>query len=98
MAGVLLNAGHSCWSLKLKLLHLIAYSESIPEQDAMKRIVIFIIALILSAFSASAVSNPDIKYGPWVQNVTETGFTMMWKSSVKDLSNVEIAPDDGTPF
>ena len=64
----------------------------------MKRIVIFITALTLSVFSASAVSNPDVKYGPWVQNVTETGFTVMWKSSLRNLSYVEIAPDDGTPF
>lgn len=46
----------------------------------------------------SAVNYPDVKYGPWVQNVSETGFTVMWKSSVKNFAWVEIAPDDGTPF
>ena len=64
----------------------------------MKRILILAAALTLSALGASALSKPDVKYGPWVQNVTETGFTVMWKSSLKNLSYVEIAPDDGTPF
>ena len=64
----------------------------------MKRILILIAALSLSAFSASAVSYPDVKYGPWVQNVTENSFTVLWKSSQKNLPFVEIAPDDGTPF
>ena len=54
--------------------------------------------MVLGMASMSAVNYPDVKYGPWVQNVSETGFTVMWKSSVKNFAWVEVAPDDGTPF
>lgn len=64
----------------------------------MKRFIVVLAAMVLGLASASAASYPDVKYGPWVQNVSETGFTVLWKSSQKDFSWVEIAPDDGTPF
>lgn len=64
----------------------------------MKRFVTLITAVVLGITCSSAVNYPDVKYGPWVQNVSETGFTVMWKSSQRDFAWVEIAPDDGTPF
>ena len=64
----------------------------------MKKLLTLLAVMVLSMASMSAVTYPDLKYGPWVQNVSETGFTVMWKSSLKNFAWVEIAPDDGTPF
>lgn len=64
----------------------------------MKKLILLFAAMVLGMASMSAVNYPDVKYGPWVQNVSETGFTVMWKSSVKNFAWVEVAPDDGTPF
>ena len=64
----------------------------------MKRIIVLLAAAVLAIASASAGNKPDVKYGPWVQKISETGFTVLWKSSVKNFAWVEIAPDDGTAF
>lgn len=64
----------------------------------MRRIVLTLSLILAAVFSSKAICYPDVKYGPWVQNVTETGFTVMWSSTHKNLAYVEIAPDDGTPF
>ena len=64
----------------------------------MKRFLSALSVILAAAFTCPAVNNPDVKYGPWVQNVTETGFTVMWTSSLKNFAYVEIAPNDGTPF
>ena len=64
----------------------------------MKKLLTLLAVMVLSVASMSAVEYPDMKYGPWVQNVSETGFTVMWKSSLKNFTWVEVAPDDGTPF
>lgn len=42
--------------------------------------------------------NYDITCGPWIQDVSENGFTVLWKTDGKSLSWLEVAPDDGTPF
>lgn len=60
--------------------------------------LLFAIAVLFSAFNSNAVNYPDIKYGPWIHNVSETGFTVLWTSAQKDFAWVEVAPDDGTPF
>ena len=36
--------------------------------------------------------------GPYIQNVTQTGFTVMWISDVDAVAWVEVAPVDGTHF
>lgn len=36
--------------------------------------------------------------GPYLQNVTTDGFTVMWVSDIDALGWVELAPDDGTHF
>ena len=64
----------------------------------MKRIIALFVAMMLGIAYCAAISYPDVKYGPWVQNVSENGFTVLWKSSQKNFAWVEIAPDDGTPF
>lgn len=66
----------------------------------MKKVLFIVAAMaVLAAFPVSgAARNIDIKCGPWIQNVTESEFTVMWITEGKSLSWVEIAPDDGTPF
>lgn len=64
----------------------------------MKRFILTFAFTCAAVFSSFAVNKPDIKYGPWIQNLSETGFTVLWKSSVKNFVFVEVAPDDGTPF
>ncbi len=36
--------------------------------------------------------------GPYITNVTKTGFTVIWTTNMDAVSWVEIAPDDGTHF
>ena len=64
----------------------------------MKRIIVLFAAMVLGLSYSAATPYPDVKYGPWVQNVSETGFTVLWKSTLKNFAWVEVAPDDGTPF
>ena len=61
----------------------------------------YIRVIILSVFMAmcalpAAASN--LLYGPWVTNVTETGFTVLWVTEKPSLDYVEIAPADGSSF
>ena len=64
----------------------------------MRRLFLTLFLVLAAAFCSKAINYPNVKYGPWVQSVTETGFTVMWSSTHKNLAYVEIAPDDGTPF
>lgn len=61
----------------------------------MKRFCLFVL-LCLLAVPAVAASN--LIYGPWVTNVGEHGFTVLWVTEQPSLDYVEIAPDDGTAF
>ena len=73
--------------------------DRIKEFPAMRKCIVFFLtaALLLVSHGAGA-KGFDIVYGPWIQNVTETEFTVMWTTEGKSLSWVEVAPDDGTPF
>ena len=51
--------------------------------------------LVVMAASASA---SNLLYGPWVHNVDEHGFTVLWVTAEPSLDYVEIAPDDGSAF
>ena len=64
----------------------------------MKKIIAVAVALICMTAQARAARRPDIKCGPWVQNVSETEFTVLWTSGEKVFAWVEVAPDDGTAF
>ena len=52
--------------------------------------------LCLLAIPAGASTN--LIYGPWVHNVDEHGFTVLWVTEQPSLDYVEVAPDDGTAF
>lgn len=51
--------------------------------------------LVVTAATASA---SNLLYGPWVHNVDEHGFTVLWVTAEPSLDYVEIAPDDGSAF
>ena len=61
----------------------------------MKKIFLPLILLLLP-LAASAVNN--LLYGPWVHQVDEQGFTVLWISREPSLDFVQVAPDDGTAF
>ena len=53
---------------------------------------------ILFAFYAIPASASNLLYGPWVCDVTETGFTVLWVTEKPSLDYVELAPADGSSF
>ena len=64
----------------------------------MKRIIAIAIAFVMGVFSVAAASVSQIKCGPWLHNVGETGVTVLWTSEESVFAWVEVAPDDGTAF
>lgn len=62
--------------------------------------LIYLTSLLLAVFHGqdAGARNYDIVCGPWIQNVSENGFTVLWKTEGKSLAWIEVAPDDGTPF
>jgi Icc-related predicted phosphoesterase len=58
---------------------------------------LFLVAPLLSAQKESPVS-AGIEFGPWLQAVGETEFTVVWETNVPSISWVEVAPDDGSHF
>lgn len=64
----------------------------------MKRISAVLIALVIGLCPSNAATKPDIKCGPWIQNVGETEVTILWTSQENVFAWVEVAPDDDTAF
>lgn len=67
----------------------------------MKRILFLTICLLISliAFAQEAVPEKvELLCGPYIQNPTTTGFTVIWESNMDAVGWVELAPDDGTHF
>ena len=66
----------------------------------MKRFLLFTVATFLSLASASAQNQLRAKAvcGPYVQCMSETGFTVIWTTDMDAVAWVEVAPDDGTHF
>lgn len=68
----------------------------------MKTVIVLLAALLLS-MSAGAKGKvdkdpDDILYGPWVTNVSEESFTVVWRTKGNTLAWLEYAPDDGSNF
>ncbi|MBR4775762.1 MAG: metallophosphoesterase [Bacteroidales bacterium] len=63
----------------------------------MKRFRIILLCLLVS-LPALAASPSNLIYGPWVSNVSETGFTVLWVTEKPSLDFVVVAPDDGSAF
>ena len=66
--------------------------------SGMKKYIRIISLFILSALYAIPSSASNLLYGPWVCDVTETGFTVLWVTEKPSLDYVEIAPSDGSSF
>lgn len=71
----------------------------------MKRFALFFLLLPIFSFPAFAdVPAPEpakpvgILYGPYLQNVTESGATIVWVTDKPAVSWVETAPDNGSDF
>ena len=57
------------------------------------------VILLFASLAFSAVASAsNLLYGPWVCNVTENGFTVLWVTEKPSLDYVEIAPADGSAF
>ena len=63
----------------------------------MKRFAI-VLALLLCGIAANAGVYLEVKYGPWVTNVSETGFDVVWVTPDVSLAAVAVFPDDGTSY
>lgn len=66
-----------------------------------RKLFIALLAILL----ATPLANAEKKYprfaierGPWIQNVSETSFTVVWTSPEESMAFVEVAPDDGSAF
>ena len=67
----------------------------------MKRILSvlsFLFLCTLTTVCAKSKVGPKVICGPYVQCVTETGFTVLWVTDMDAICWVETAPDDGTHF
>ena len=62
----------------------------------MKKIIILTLFILMSL--SSIAQRAQVLCGPYVQCVTETGFTVIWTTDVESIAWVEVAPDDGTHF
>ena len=59
----------------------------------------FLLTVILMPLAFNAYADgTDVVCGPWLQNVTQNEFTVMWMTGGKCLSWLETAPDDGSAF
>lgn len=63
----------------------------------MKRLLTLLGALL---FSGIAFGQPSVRiaHGPYLQQVTDEGFTVVWTTNMDATSWVEVAPDDGSHF
>ncbi len=67
----------------------------------MKRILLVVSVLLTCTFSSTNArikECPSVICGPFIQSVTETGFTVVWVTDMDAICWVETAPDDGTHF
>lgn len=64
----------------------------------MKKYTFILLALLVFSARAEEKSAPKITAGPYIQNCSQTEFTVVWQTDCDALSWVEVAPDDGTHF
>lgn len=63
----------------------------------MKRLHLLLAALLLAGIACGQPS-ARIDHGPYLQQVSDRGFTVVWTTTVDAAVWVEVAPDDGTHF
>ena len=54
-------------------------------------VLLCLVAIFISL--PSGAQKPSIEHGPWITNVTETGFTVVWTTAEKTFTWLELAPD-----
>ncbi|MBQ6287200.1 MAG: metallophosphoesterase [Bacteroidales bacterium] len=66
----------------------------------MKRVFSLFLVLCLSLGAAAQEAPASVRpvCGPYLQNVTENSFTVIWTTNMDAVSWVEVAPDDGTDW
>ena len=63
----------------------------------MKR-TILLLGLLLTTAAVAAQPRIRVEHGPYLLNVTDEGFTVVWSSTADAAGWVELAPDDGSHF
>lgn len=63
----------------------------------MKR-TILLLGLLLTTAAVAALPRIRMEHGPYLLNVTDEGFTVVWSSTADAAGWVELAPDDGSHF
>ena len=61
-------------------------------------ILAFSLGFSIEIAAQKKVKKATVTCGPYVQCVSETGFTVLWTTDVESVAWVEVAPDDGTHF
>jgi len=65
----------------------------------MKKTLSILIAIFIAAVSFAADGQKvSVACGPYVQEPSTTGFTVVWETNMPAVAWVEVAPDDGTHF
>lgn len=64
----------------------------------MKKLYLSLTSLFAGIIIAQAAPNLEISCGPWIQNVTEDSFTVLWTTTEKTLSWVEVGEYDGSDW
>ena len=64
----------------------------------MNNLRLVFIWLCLAIFAPGLSAQTNLLYGPWVHNVDQQGFTVLWVTEQPSLDFVELAPDDGSAF
>lgn len=64
----------------------------------MKKSLSILFAALLAAGCAAAQPSVRIAGGPWLQQTTDDGFTVVWRTTIDAAAWVEVAPDDGSHF
>ena len=59
----------------------------------MKRIISILVFLCTAIMAGAQVK---VNCGPFLQNVTEDSFTVVWTTDSLAVGWIEVAPDDGT--
>lgn len=67
----------------------------LEPHDSMKKYLLFALTLFVAAEALAGTSPFKVVYGPWIQNVTEDSFTVLWVSEQKALSWIELGEDQG---
>lgn len=64
----------------------------------MKRIFLAVLIALISLQVLHALPKSDVKYGPWITNVSETEATIFWTTESRYLGWIEMIEDDGSTY